>query len=72
MASAVSMDKWRTKLIWLAAGIPVPDYEVLTPASDLAAVQARLGLPLFVKPASEGSSIGISKVKRYGRAACRL
>ena len=64
LASALAMDKWRTKLVWQAAGIPVPDYEVLTPKSDLAAVEARLGLPLFVKPASEGSSIGISKVKK--------
>ena len=64
LASALAMDKWRTKLVWQAAGIPVPDYAVLTPKSDLAAVEARLGLPLFVKPANEGSSIGISKVKK--------
>lgn len=64
LASALAMDKWRTKLVWQAAGIPVPDYEILTPKSDLASVQARLGLPLFVKPANEGSSIGITKVKK--------
>ncbi|CAG4884117.1 D-alanine:D-alanine ligase [Georgfuchsia toluolica] len=64
LASALAMDKWRTKLVWQAAGIPVPDYEVLMPRSDLAAVEARLGLPLFVKPANEGSSIGITKVKK--------
>ena len=63
LASALAMDKWRTKLVWQAAGIPVPDYEVLTPQSDLAAVVARLGLPLFVKPANEGSSFGVTKVK---------
>jgi D-alanine-D-alanine ligase len=66
LASSLAMDKWRTKLIWQAAGIPVPDYEVLDAASDFAAVEARLGLPLFVKPAREGSSIGISKVKTPG------
>ncbi|MCK9388580.1 MAG: D-alanine--D-alanine ligase [Sulfuritalea sp.] len=77
LASALAMDKWRTKLIWQASGLPVPDYAVLDAASDFAAVEARLGLPLFVKPANEGSSIGISKVKQagglraaYEQAAC--
>jgi D-alanine-D-alanine ligase len=52
----------------------VPDFVVLDAASDFAAVEARLGLPLFVKPANEGSSIGISKVKQAGelRAAYEL
>jgi D-alanine-D-alanine ligase len=63
LASALAMDKWRSKLLWQAAGIPVPECEVLTAESDWSAVVARLGLPLFVKPANEGSSIGISKVK---------
>jgi len=62
LASALAMDKWRTKLVWQAAGIPTPRYELLTPAADLKAVVARLGLPLMVKPANEGSSIGMSKV----------
>ncbi len=66
MASALGMDKWRTKLIWRAAGLPTADWEVLTAASDFAAVEAKLGLPLFVKPAREGSSIGMSKVKTAG------
>jgi D-alanine-D-alanine ligase len=44
----------------------VPDYALLDDASDFAAVEARLGLPLFVKPANEGSSVGISKVKSPG------
>jgi len=64
MASAVSMDKWRTKLVWKAAGLPIPDFELLTADSDWNAVVKRLGLPLFVKPANEGSSVGISKVKQ--------
>lgn len=63
MASALGMDKWRTKLVWEAAGIPVPDFELLTANSDWNAVVQRLGLPIFVKPANEGSSVGISKVK---------
>jgi D-alanine-D-alanine ligase len=64
MASSVGMDKWRTKLLWRASGVSTPDFELLTPESDLDAVAKRLGLPLFVKPANEGSSIGISKVKQ--------
>jgi D-alanine-D-alanine ligase len=74
LASALAMDKWRSKLVWQASGLPVPDYAVLEADSDFAAVEARLGLPLFVKPANEGSSIGISKVKAAGglRAAYEL
>jgi D-alanine-D-alanine ligase len=64
LGSALSMDKWRTKLVWQAAGIPVTDYMLLEEHSDPEAVVARLGLPIFVKPANEGSSIGITKVKR--------
>ncbi len=64
MASALAMDKWRTKLLWQAAGIPVPPYVLLDPGSEPAVIEAALGLPVFVKPACEGSSIGISKVKR--------
>ncbi len=62
MASALSMDKWRTKLVWQAAGIPTPKYHLLTPQSDFRQVQDDLGLPLIVKPAREGSSIGVTKV----------
>lgn len=64
LASALAMDKWRTKLVWQAAGLPIPDYEMLTEHSDWNGVVQRLGLPLFVKPANEGSSVGITKVKR--------
>jgi D-alanine-D-alanine ligase len=66
MASALGMDKWRTKLIWQAAGLPVPDYALLTAESDFDMVERQLGLPLFVKPANEGSSVGVSKVKNHG------
>lgn len=66
LASALAMDKWRTKLVWRAAGIPVPDFDILDAGSDFDAVERHLGLPLFVKPACEGSSIGISKVKVAG------
>jgi D-alanine-D-alanine ligase len=64
MASSVGMDKWRTKLLWRASGVITPDFEMLDAETDFDAVCQRLGLPLFVKPANEGSSIGISKVKK--------
>jgi D-alanine-D-alanine ligase len=66
MASSVGMDKWRTKLLWRAADIATPDFVLVQPDSDFAAIESALGLPLFVKPANEGSSIGISKVKHAG------
>lgn len=69
LASAIAMDKFRTKLIWQGAGLPVPAYAMLTADSDFAAVEASLGLPLFVKPAREGSSIGVVKVKASGQLA---
>ena len=64
LASALAMDKWRTKLVWQAAGVPTPRYELLSAGTDFAAVAARLGLPIMVKPANEGSSIGMTKVRR--------
>ena len=67
LASAVAMDKYRCKLLWKGLGLPVPDYEVLRDDSDFAAVEAKLGLPLFDKPANEGSSVGVVKVKEEGR-----
>ena len=62
MASAIGMDKWRTKLLWRATGLPTADWAILNADSDFAAVEAQLGLPIFVKPAREGSSIGMTKV----------
>jgi len=62
MASAIAMDKWRTKLIWQAIGIPTPRYALLEAGSDYPAVAKELGLPLIVKPGREGSTIGLSKV----------
>ena len=66
MASAICMDKWRTKLLWKGAGLPIPDFELLNDDSDFDAIEARLGLPIFVKPSTEGSSIGVTKVKEHG------
>lgn len=62
MASALAMDKVRTKMVWTAAGIPTPRFEVIDAKSDWAGVVSRLGLPLIVKPVREGSTIGLTKV----------
>ena len=67
LASSLGMDKWRSKLVWKALGLPVPDFELLHADSDWAAVEQKLGLPLFVKPAREGSSIGITRVSAPGQ-----
>ncbi len=66
LASALAMDKFRTKLMWQAAGLAIPEYALLTADSDFADIEEELGLPLFVKPAREGSSIGVTKVKERG------
>jgi len=62
MGSALAMDKWRTKLVWQAAGIPTPKYRMLASDSNWTKVVDELKLPLIVKPAREGSSIGVTKV----------
>ena len=69
LASALGMDKWRSKLVWQAAGLPIPKFQMLKADFDAAEVVKNLGLPLFVKPACEGSSVGISKVKTLGELA---
>jgi D-alanine-D-alanine ligase len=63
LASALTMDKLKTKRVVLGAGLAAPEYAVLAATSDLPGALARLGLPLMVKPASQGSSVGITKVK---------
>ena len=62
MASSLAMDKWRTKLMWQAVGIPSPRDLLLEAKSDWKNVVQTLGLPLIVKPVHEGSTIGLSKV----------
>jgi len=66
MGSAIGMDKLRTKRLAQAAGIATSDYVELTGEQDLDAALARLGLPLIVKPATQGSSVGMTKVERPG------
>jgi D-alanine-D-alanine ligase len=67
LASALAMDKLRTKRIWAAEGLPTAPHAVLDAGTSFSAVEKRLGLPIFVKPASEGSSVGMSKVKARGK-----
>lgn len=62
LGSALGMDKLRCKQLWQGMGLPTANFAVLDSGSDFAAVAQQLGLPLIVKPASEGSSIGMSKV----------
>jgi D-alanine-D-alanine ligase len=62
MASALAMDKWRTKLVWQQVGIPTPKNLLLEGNSNWSRVVDTLGLPLIVKPVHEGSSFGLTKV----------
>ena len=62
LGSAVGMDKWRSKMIWLANGLPTPRYRILAESDDWQGVARDLGLPLIVKPANEGSTLGLTKV----------
>ena len=63
LASALTMDKLKTKRVVVGAGYAAPDYAVLSSPADLEAALARVGLPMMVKPASQGSSVGMTKVK---------
>lgn len=62
-ASALGMDKFRCKLVWQALGLPTAPFRVLRSEQDLASV-AEIGFPVMVKPAHEGSSIGMTRVER--------
>jgi D-alanine-D-alanine ligase len=62
MGSAIGMDKWRTKMVWIANGIPTPRFRILSEKENWASVVRELGLPLIVKPANEGSTLGLTKV----------
>ena len=76
MASSIAMDKAMTKRVWLAEGLPTPRH-VLVRREQLAVVRAddlvhSLGLPMIIKPAREGSSIGVTKVTEAGQIAGAL
>ncbi|BFQ92614.1 D-alanine--D-alanine ligase [Gallibacterium anatis] len=76
MSSALTMDKMRTKLLWKAVGLPVAEMVVITKETrsqlDAQAVVAKLGLPLMVKPSLEGSSVGLTKVKKVEELAAAV
>ena len=63
LGSALSMDKIRTKQVWLSVGLPTPRYARIAPSDDVAAAARKIGLPVVVKPSNEGSSVGVSRVK---------
>jgi D-alanine-D-alanine ligase len=76
MASALSIDKTMTKRVWLAEGIPTPRFQLLKRGEytreQVRAVPDDLGLPVIVKPAREGSSIGVAKVQGYSEMAAAV
>ena len=66
LGSALSMDKVRTKQVWLSLELPTPRYVRLLPGDDVHAAAKKLGLPVIVKPANEGSSVGVTRVFENG------
>jgi len=69
LASALTMDKLKTKRVVVGAGYAAPEYAVLSGPADLPRALSDIGLPLMVKPASQGSSVGITKVKTAAELA---
>ena len=69
MASSIAMDKVMTKRIWRFEGLPTPDWRLVASADDCAHALAALGAPMIVKPAREGSSIGLTKVTDASQCA---
>ena len=62
MASALAMDKVRSKHLFRAVGIPTPDYAVISSREEASVVAENLGFPMVIKPPGQGSSIGMTKV----------
>ena len=62
LGSALSMDKIRTKQVWASEGLPTPKFARLRPGDDMRAAARALGLPVFVKPSCEGSSVGVFRI----------
>ena len=69
MASSIAMDKIMTKRIWRFEGLPTPDWRLVSSADDTVAALAALGAPMIVKPAREGSTIGLTKVTDAAQCA---
>ena len=72
MGSAIGMDKWRTKMVWIANKIPTPRFRILNEKENWASVARELKLPLIVKPANEGSTLGLTKPNSAGRRYQRV
>ena len=72
LASALTMDKIKTKRVVVGAGFAAPEYAVLSGPADLPPALERIGLPMMVKPASQGSSVGITQGQDRGGLAARL
>ena len=64
LGSALTLDKIRTKQVWLSLGLPTPRYERIRVGADINAAAKRIGYPLIVKPSLEGSSVGVTRVFR--------
>ena len=62
LGSALSMDKIRTKQVWIAEGLPTPRFVRIPPGGDVRAAVLELGFPVFLKPSSEGSSVGVARI----------
>ncbi|MET0331707.1 MAG: D-alanine--D-alanine ligase [Dyella sp.] len=62
LGSALSLDKIRAKQVWLSMGLPTPRYQALPRGADMHAAARQIGFPLIVKPAWEGSSVGVTRV----------
>ena len=62
LGSALTMDKIRTKQVWMAEGLPTARFVRIPPGADLAAAVRSLGLPVFIKPSTEGSSVGVFRI----------
>ncbi len=62
LGSALTLDKIRTKQVWIAAGLPTPRFRRIAQGGDLHAAALELGFPVFVKPSNEGSSVGAFRV----------
>ena len=72
LGSALTMDKVRTKQVWLAEGLPTARFVRIAPGGDLAAAVRSLGMPVFVKPSTEGSSVGVFRIACEGDLAPAL
>ncbi len=63
LSSAIGMDKLKTKLLWRSLNISTPDFLQVTEKTSYEEIMSAIGVPFFIKPSNEGSSIGIDKIK---------